>query len=205
MRSPTQLPRRRDRRLLVALFLASTFGMMILLSLPLVRFLPLYPRAPGLLGLPSLLNPLGPLFPPRAGARPPEGLSRADAEISRVLAPILPSGVVRHGPGAVPGTDPPRRGGHTVPDCRAGDTSEREPAGKRRPGKGPAGKKRAGVGHTRRCELTDLREGLRRTEGRAWTIPRSHLHGGRAVTKQGQKHSGKADHEPRKNHKPKKK
>jgi hypothetical protein len=205
MRSPTQLPRRPDRRLVVALFLASTFGMMIVLSLPLVRFLPLYPRAPGLLGLPSLINPLGPLFPPRTGARPPEGLYQADSGISRVLAPILPSSVVRFVPEAVPGTDPPRGGGETAPDCRAGNTSERGPAEKRRPGKRPGSRKRAGVGPISRCELTYLREGLRRTEGRGWTIPRSHLHGGWAVTKHGLKHPGKADHEPRKNHKPKKK
>jgi hypothetical protein len=204
VKSPTA-PRPRDRRLVFALFLAATFGMMIVLSLPLARFIPLPPRVPGLLGFPSFLDPLRPLLPPPRAARPPVAVARADAGISRVPAPILPSGIVGSRPGAVPGTGSPTDGRPRVLDCSAGNTSDRGPAGNRGQRKGPGGKKGVGVGPDRRCEATSLREGPRRTEGPAWTIPRRDLQGGRAVTKHVQKHSGNGHHKPRKPHKPKKK
>jgi hypothetical protein len=203
VKSPTA-PRQRDRRLVFALFLAATFGMMIVLSLPLARFIPLAPRIPGLLGFPSFLDPLRPLLPPPGEARPPETVARADAGAPRDVAPVLPSRVVGSGPGAVPGTISPTDGGPRVLGCRAGDTSERGQAGKRRPRKGPSGKKRVGVGPARRCQLTSLRDGPRGTEGPAWTIPRHRLNDGPALTKHGQKHPGKGHHRPVKTHRPKK-
>lgn len=204
MKSPSA-PRQRDRRLVFVLFLAATFGMMIVLSLPLAGFIPLSPRVPGLLGFPSFLDPLRPLIPAPEAGDPPEAVGRADARISRVLAPILPPGTPGSEPGAVPAPVSPTGRGQTVPECPAGDSSEQRSAGDRRTRKGPSGKKRAGAGPTRRCELTSPGDGLPRTKDRAWTIPRHHLHGARAVTKHGQKHWGDGHHKPKKDHKPKKK
>jgi hypothetical protein len=191
-------PHQRDRRLVFGLFLAATFGMMIVLSLPLTRFIPLPPSVPGLLGFPPFLDPLRPLLPPAGAIRPPE------AVIYRVAAPFLPSGIVGSGPEAVPGTVSRTKDRPRVAACRTDDASGRGHDEDGRPRKDPNGRKRAGAGPARRCERTSLRDGPRRTEGPAWTIPQRHLHGGPTVTKHGQKHWGNGHHKPKKIHKPRK-
>jgi hypothetical protein len=105
-------PNNNRRRLFVGLFMAATFGMMIVLSLPLARFLPVIPRpSAGILGLPALLGPLPGLPSPLPHRSPPAVEFRPVAAQARLavvgVSPSVTEGRVSGG--RVGGEGPPRR------------------------------------------------------------------------------------------------
>jgi hypothetical protein len=167
--TPSHTPATSDRRPLVALFIAATFGMMVLLTFPLVRFMPQPSRAPGFIGLPSLLDPLRPLLLPPSGSGWPSALAHPDIGVSRILATVLPSEVeVLPGPGAEE-LVPPTVAAPTVTLCPSEASGE-----------GPA-----------ECGLTRPVGSPSGTVGPTGSIARPGHHRDRSVTKHAAKHSGK--------------
>jgi hypothetical protein len=133
MNAPNLSGRHKGRALFVALFMAATFGMMIVLSLPLGRYLPLPFPSPGrLLPLPGLLDPVLPVpwIPPRAipeaGPQPVAaapapalaGLAAAPGAEGSLAETPVPVRLITGGPKAS-GTLAPIRGARTCPPGHA--------------------------------------------------------------------------------------
>lgn len=144
------------RRLFVGLFMAATFGMMIVLSLPLARLLPVAPRPPaGILGLPALLGPLPGLPSPLPHRRPPDVESRPVAAKARPavvgVSPSVTAGRVSGG----------RVGGEGLPGQTTGDRSV-EPFNRSVRGRSPEGRTVCRRDHALRSHRHGAREARHR-------------------------------------------